>query len=185
MRQTSPAQMASATGRHTGRLGVGKTLRGRETRASMAMAALRKTRSRATRDAFGMDVLEWWASEEGRARATGGWRNRRAKPRKPSSATSDVVSPSRPPEASDEAALSPPADFAAMRPGSVFVNTSRAGSGRSPVRFAGGAEQWPGVPAWRPLDVFDSGAPDGSRMIRSDLASERHRDAAYRLRDRG
>ncbi|WP_421906570.1 D-2-hydroxyacid dehydrogenase family protein [Mameliella sp.] len=120
MRQI-PQQMAS-TKAGTWQIGVGKTLRGRRLglygygKIGRAVANLAR--------AFGMNVV-WWASEEGRARAMADGETVAAS-REAFFAGSDVVSV--------HVRLKPETrgmitreDLSGMRPGSVFVNTSRAG----------------------------------------------------------
>jgi len=120
MRQI-PQQMAS-TKAGTWQIGVGKTLRGRRFglygygKIGRAVADLGR--------AFGMEVV-WWASGEGRARAAAAGET--VAPRRAAFfADSDVVSV--------HVRLTPQTrglitgdDLSLMRPGSVFVNTARAG----------------------------------------------------------
>lgn len=146
MRQL-PQQMASA---RAGRwqMGVGKSLRGRVLglygygRIGKAVAVYAR--------AFGMQVV-WWGSEAGRARALAAGETV-AESREAFFAGCDVISvhlrltP-------DTRGLIGPQDFAAMRPGSVFVNTSRAGLVQTPALLAGLNAGRPGMAA---LDVFDT-----------------------------
>ncbi|WP_116133113.1 D-2-hydroxyacid dehydrogenase family protein [Tropicimonas sp. IMCC34043] len=146
MRQI-PQQMASL---RAGRwqMGVGKSLRGRMLglygygRIARAVAGYAR--------AFGMEVL-WWASEDGRARASADG-ERVAESREAFFAACDVVSL--------HVRLKPvtrgiitPADFAAMAPGSVFVNTSRAGLVQPGALVEALNAGRPGMAA---LDVFDT-----------------------------
>ncbi|MES0827447.1 D-2-hydroxyacid dehydrogenase family protein [Ruegeria sp. SCP11] len=116
-----PAQMASVkAGRW--QAGVGKTLRGRQLglygygRIARAIAGYA--------EAFGMNVV-WWSSDEGRARALADDAPV-ATSREAFFAESDVVSVHvrlKP----DTSGIITASDFALMRPGALFVNTSRAG----------------------------------------------------------
>lgn len=142
-----PRQMASVKAGHW-QAGVGKTLRGRRLglygygRIAKAVAGYA--------EAFGMEVV-WWSSQEGRARAI----------------ADDVqVAPSREAFFADCDVISlhvrlKPAtrgiitaqDFASMRPGALFVNTSRVGliaPGALLEALNGGR---PGKAA---IDVFDN-----------------------------
>ncbi|MEZ5724275.1 MAG: D-2-hydroxyacid dehydrogenase family protein [Paracoccaceae bacterium] len=120
MRQI-PQQMASLRAGHW-QMGVGKSLRGRVLglygygRIARAVAGYAR--------AFGMEVI-WWASEEGRARARSDGeavaQNRRA-----FFAGCDIVSLHVRLKPATHGIIGPD-DLAAMRPGSLFVNTSRAG----------------------------------------------------------
>lgn len=146
MRQI-PQQMTSL---RAGRwqMGVGKTLRGRVLglygygRIARAVAGYAR--------AFGMDVL-WWASEDGRARALADGEPV-ADSREKFFATADVVSLHVRLKPATRGIIGP-ADFAAMRPGSVFVNTSRAGLVQSGALLEALNAGRPGMAA---LDVFDT-----------------------------
>ena len=116
-----PAQMESVkAGRW--QAGVGKTLRGRQLglygygRIARAVAGYA--------EAFGMSVV-WWSSEDGRARAAADGATV-ASSRQAFFSGSDVVSIHvrlKP----DTRGIITAADLRAMQPGSLFVNTSRAG----------------------------------------------------------
>ncbi len=146
MRQI-PQQMASL---RAGRwqMGVGKTLRGRVLglygygRIARAVAGYAR--------AFGMDVL-WWASEDGRARALADGEPL-AESREAFFGASDVVSLHVRLKPATRGIIGP-ADFAAMRPGSVFVNTSRAGLVQPGALVEALNAGRPGMAA---LDVFDT-----------------------------
>lgn len=146
MRQI-PQQMASLRAGHW-QMGVGKTLRGRVLglygygRIARAVAEYAR--------AFGMDVL-WWASEEGRARALADGA-RVAESREAFFAACDVVSLHVRLKPTTRGLIGP-ADFAAMRPGSVFVNTSRAGLVQTGTLLDALNAGRPGMAA---LDVFDT-----------------------------
>jgi D-3-phosphoglycerate dehydrogenase len=145
MRQI-PQQMASL---RAGRwqMGVGKTLQGRTLglygygRIARAVAGYAR--------AFGMDVL-WWASEEGRVRAEADG-ERVATGRAAFFAACDVVSLHVRLKSATQGIIGPD-DFAAMQPGSVFVNTSRAGLVQSGALLKALNAGRPGMAA---LDVFD------------------------------
>jgi D-3-phosphoglycerate dehydrogenase len=146
MRQI-PQQMASL---RAGRwqMGVGRTLHGRTLglygygRIARAVAAYAR--------AFGMDVL-WWASEEGRVRAEADGA-RVAESRAAFFAACDVVSLHVRLKPATQGIIGPD-DFAAMRPRSVFVNTSRAGL-VEPGALLGALKA--GRPGMAALDVFDT-----------------------------
>lgn len=146
MRQL-PAQMASVKAGGW-QMGVGKTLRGRRLglygygRIAKAVAGYAK--------AFGMEVV-WWSSDEGRARAAADCEAVAAS-RTAFFAQSDVVSLHLrlKPETSG---LITAADLAAMQPGAVFVNTSRAGLIAPGALLATLNAGRPGTAA---IDVFDS-----------------------------
>ena len=146
MRQI-PQQMASLQAGHW-QMGVGKTLRGRVLglygygRIARAVAGYAR--------AFGMDVL-WWASEEGRARARADGETV-APSRESFFGTSDVVSLHVRLKPATKGIVGP-ADFAAMRPGSVFVNTSRAGLVQPGALLEALNAGRPGMAV---LDVFDT-----------------------------
>lgn len=142
-----PAQMASVkAGRW--QAGVGKTLRGRRLglygygRIARAVAGYA--------EAFGMNVI-WWSSEEGRARAMADGVEV-APSRDAFFADSDVVSVHvrlKP----DTHGVIEASDFAAMQPGSLFVNTSRAGLIAPGALLEGLNQSRPGKAA---IDVFDT-----------------------------
>lgn len=146
MRQI-PQQMTSLKAGHW-QMGVGKTLRGRVLglygygRIARAVAGYAR--------AFGMEVL-WWASEEGRARARADGETV-ARSRESFFGTSDVVSLHVRLKPATKGIVGP-ADFAAMRPGSVFVNTSRAGLVQPGALLSALNAGRPGMAA---LDVFDT-----------------------------
>jgi D-3-phosphoglycerate dehydrogenase len=146
MRQI-PQQMASLRAGHW-QMGVGKTLRGRVLglygygRIARAVAGYAR--------AFGMEVL-WWASDDGRARALADG-EAVADSREAFFAASDVVSLHVRLKPATRGIIGP-ADFAAMRPGAVFVNTSRAGLVQPGALLAALNAGRPGMAA---LDVFDT-----------------------------
>lgn len=146
MRQI-PQQMASLRAGHW-QMGVGKTLRGRVLglygygRIARAVAGYAR--------AFGMQVL-WWASDDGRARALADG-EAVAESRAAFFAASDVVSLHVRLKPATRGIIGP-ADFAAMRPGAVFVNTSRAGLVQPGALLAALNAGRPGMAA---LDVFDA-----------------------------
>jgi D-3-phosphoglycerate dehydrogenase len=146
MRQI-PQQMASLRAGHW-QMGVGKTLRGRVLglygygRIARAVAGYAR--------AFGMEVL-WWASDDGRARALADG-VAVADSREAFFAASDVVSLHVRLKPATRGIIGP-ADFAAMRPGAVFVNTSRAGLVQPGALLAALNAGRPGMAA---LDVFDT-----------------------------
>ncbi|WP_424931847.1 D-2-hydroxyacid dehydrogenase family protein [Amaricoccus macauensis] len=146
MRQI-PQQMAS-TKAGNWQMGVGKSLRGRTLglygygRIGGAVADYAR--------AFGMKVV-WWSSETGRARAEADGQIV-ASSREAFFAESDVVS--------IHVRLKPETrgivtaeDFAAMQPGAVFVNTSRAGLIAPGALLAALEAGRPGMAA---IDVFDT-----------------------------
>lgn len=146
MRQL-PAQMAALKAGQW-QVGVGRTLRGRVLglygygRIARAVAEYAR--------AFGMSVI-WWGSAAGRARALADGETI-AKSRAAFFGGADIVS--------IHVRLTPetrgiigPSDLAAMRPRSVFVNTSRAGLIQlGALRVALDA----GRPGLAALDVFDT-----------------------------
>jgi D-3-phosphoglycerate dehydrogenase len=140
-------QMASLRAGHW-QMGVGKTLRGRVLglygygRIARAVAGYAR--------AFGMEVL-WWASDDGRARALADG-EAVADSREAFFAASDVVSLHVRLKPATRGIIGP-ADFAAMRPGAVFVNTSRAGLVQPGALLAALNAGRPGMAA---LDVFDT-----------------------------
>jgi D-3-phosphoglycerate dehydrogenase len=146
MRQI-PQQMASLRAGQW-QMGVGKTLRGRVLglygygRIARAVAGYAR--------AFGMEVL-WWASDDGRARALADG-EAVADSREAFFAASDVVSLHVRLKPATRGIIGP-ADFAAMRPGAVFVNTSRAGLVQPGALLAALNAGRPGMAA---LDVFDT-----------------------------
>lgn len=146
MRQI-PQQMASLKAGGW-QMGVGKTLRGRVLglygygRIAQAVAGYAR--------AFGMEVL-WWASEDGRARAQADGETVAAS-REVFFAACDVVSLHVRLKPATRGVIGP-ADFAAMRPRSVFVNTSRAGLVQPGALLAALNAGRPGMAA---LDVFDT-----------------------------
>ena len=145
MRQI-PQQMASLKA-GTWQMSVGKSLHGRRLglygygRIASVVAEYARV--------FGMDVL-WWSSEQGRARAQADGQNVAAS-REAFFAECDVIS--------IHVRLKPetrgmigPADFAAMRTDSVFVNTSRAALVQPGALLAALDA---GRPQWAALDVFE------------------------------
>ncbi|WP_120632663.1 D-2-hydroxyacid dehydrogenase family protein [Ruegeria sp. EL01] len=142
-----PAQMASVkAGRW--QAGVGKTLRGRRLglygygRIAQAVAGYA--------EAFGMNVI-WWSSEEGRARAMADGVDV-ASSREAFFADSDVVSVHIRLKPGTRGVIEA-ADFEAMQPGSLFVNTSRAGLIAAGALLEGLNQSRPGKAA---IDVFDT-----------------------------
>ena len=146
MRQI-PQQMASLREGHW-QMGVGKSLRGRVLglygygRIARAVAGYAR--------AFGMEVL-WWASEGGRARALADGEPVAAS-REMFFSNADVVSLHVRLKPATRSIIAP-ADFAAMRPGAVFVNTSRAGLVQPGALLEALNAGRPGMAA---LDVFDT-----------------------------
>ncbi len=146
MRQL-PQQMASAKA-GTWQAGVGRTLRGRRLglygygRIAKAVADYAR--------AFGMKVV-WWASEAGRARAAADG-EAVAESREAFFAGCDVISVHVRLKPETKGAIGP-ADFAAMRPDAVFVNTSRAGL-VLPGSLLSALEA--GRPGTAAVDVFDT-----------------------------
>ncbi|WP_435310888.1 D-2-hydroxyacid dehydrogenase family protein [Primorskyibacter sedentarius] len=146
MRQI-PQQMASAKAGNW-QMGVGKTLRGRTLglygygRIAGAVADYAR--------AFGMNVI-WWSSDEGRARATADGQTVAAS-REAFFAQSDVVSIHVRLKPATRGIVTA-ADFAAMQPGAVFVNTSRAGLIEPGALLAALNAGRPGMAA---IDVFDT-----------------------------
>lgn len=142
-----PAQMAALKAGHW-QIGVGKTLRGRTLglygygRIAKAVASYAK--------AFGMRV-QWWSSDEGRARAQADGAEVAAS-REAFFATSDVVS-LHVRQTPATRGLVTRDDLAAMRPDALLVNTARAGliaPGALLEALDGGR---PGMAA---VDVFDT-----------------------------
>ncbi|MBB3711787.1 D-3-phosphoglycerate dehydrogenase [Limimaricola variabilis] len=146
MRQI-PQQMAAAkAGRW--QIGVGKTLRGRRL-GLYGYGRIAKTVA-GYAEAFGMEVV-WWASKEGRARAEADGVQVAAS-REAFFAESDVVSlhVRLKPHTRGIVTLD---DLSRMRPGSVFVNTSRAGL-ISPGALLEALNR--GRPGMAAIDVFDT-----------------------------
>lgn len=145
MRQL-PQQMASVKAGQW-QSGVGKSLRGRTLglygygRIGQAVAGYA--------EAFGMQV-QWWSSEAGRARAQADGA-RVAPSRQAFFAQSDVVSLHLRLNPATRGLITAE-DLAAMQPGSVFVNTSRAGLVTPGALLAALESGRPGTAA---LDVFD------------------------------
>lgn len=146
MRQI-PQQMASLkAGRWM--MGVGKTLRGRRLglygygRIAGAVAGYA--------EAFGMDLV-WWGSEAGRARAAVDGAAV-APSREAFFADSDVVSVHVRLKPETRGVITA-ADLGAMRPGALFVNTSRAGLIEPGALLAALNAGRPGLAA---VDVFDT-----------------------------
>ncbi|WP_146344325.1 D-2-hydroxyacid dehydrogenase family protein [Falsiphaeobacter marinintestinus] len=142
-----PTQMASVkAGRW--QAGVGKTLRGRRL-GLYGYGRIAKTVA-GYADAFGMDVV-WWSSEQGRARAQADGMTL-APDRAAFFAQSDAVSVHvrlKP----ETRGIITTTDLAAMQPGAVFVNTSRAGLIESGALLNALNAGRPGKAA---IDVFDS-----------------------------
>lgn len=146
MRQI-PQQVASA--RAGGwQMGVGKTLRGR----TLGLYGYGRIAGAVARygEAFGMKVV-WWSSEEGRARAEADGHEVAAS-REAFFAQSDVVSLHVRLKPQTRGIVTA-ADLAAMRPGALFVNTSRAGL-VAPGALLDALEA--GRPGMAALDVFDT-----------------------------
>lgn len=142
-----PGQMASVKAGQW-QAGVGKTLRGRQLglygygRIARAVAGYAQ--------AFGMRVV-WWSSPDGRDRAAADGAQV-APSRTAFFADSDIVSVHvrlKP----DTRGIITGADFAAMQPGSLFVNTSRAGL-IAPGALLDGLNA--GRPGKAAIDVFDT-----------------------------
>ncbi|OYX40861.1 MAG: 3-phosphoglycerate dehydrogenase [Rhodobacterales bacterium 32-67-9] len=146
MRQI-PQQMASLRAGHW-QMGVGKTLRGRMLGLYGYGRIAREVAGYAR--AFGMDVL-WWASEDGRSRALADGEPV-AESRERFFSASDVVSLHVRLKPATRGIIGA-ADFAAMRPGAVFVNTSRAGLVQPGALLEALNAGRPGMAA---LDVFDT-----------------------------
>jgi D-3-phosphoglycerate dehydrogenase len=142
-----PQQMASLQAGGW-QMGVGKTLRGRTIglygygRIAAAVAGYAR--------AFGMTV-QWWASEEGRARAAADG-ERVADSRRAFFATSDVVSVHvRLKPATD--GIITASDLAAMGSEALFVNTSRAGL-VAPGALVAALDA--GRPGYAAVDVYET-----------------------------
>lgn len=141
-----PQQMANM---QAGRwqMGVGKTLQGRTLglygygRIAKAVEGYAK--------AFGMNVI-WWGSEDGRARAAADGKTVAAS-RAAFFATPDIVSVHVRLKPSTKGLVTR-ADFAAMRPDALFVNTSRAGLIEEGAMLSALNA---GRPSHSALDVFD------------------------------
>ena len=142
-----PQQMASLKAGHW-QMAVGRTLRGRMLglygygRIARAVAGYAR--------AFGMEVV-WWASDDGRGRARAEGENVAAS-RAEFFASADVISVHVRLKPATRGIIGP-ADFGAMQPGSVFVNTSRAGLVEPGALLAALNAGRPGMAA---LDVFDT-----------------------------
>lgn len=142
-----PGQMASVKA-GAWQAGVGRSLRGRRLglygygRIGRVVAGYA--------EAFGMEV-DWWASEEGRARARADGA-RVAASRNAFFAESDIVSLHLRLSSATRGIVAA-ADLAAMRPDSVFVNTSRAGLVAPGALLAALDAGRPGTAA---VDVFDT-----------------------------
>lgn len=142
-----PAQMAS-TKAGTWQVGVGKTLRGR-TLGLYGYGRIAKTVA-GYAQAFGMRV-QWWASEAGRARAAADGAAVAAS-RAAFFASSDVVSLHVRLKPETKGIITS-VDLAAMQPGALFVNTSRAGLIAPGALLAALQSGRPGKAA---VDVFDT-----------------------------
>lgn len=146
MRQI-PQQMASTKAGHW-QMGVGKSLRGRTIglygygRIAQAVAGYAR--------AFGMRVI-WWGSENGRLRALADGQ-RVAASRETFFAQSDVVSVHVRLKPETQGIITAE-DFAAMQPGAVFINTSRAGLVAPGALLDALNAGRPGMAA---VDVFDT-----------------------------
>lgn len=142
-----PRQMASLKAGHW-QAGVGKTLRGRTLglygygRIGRAVAGYA--------EAFRARVV-WWSSDEGRARAVADGA-RVAESRDAFFAESDIVSLHVRLKPATRGLITAE-DFAAMRPGALFVNTSRAGLIAPGALLAALNAGRPGMAA---IDVFDT-----------------------------
>ncbi len=163
-----PAQMESVkAGRW--QAGVGKTLRGRQLglygygRIARAVAGYA--------EAFGMSVV-WWSSEDGRARAAADGATV-ASSRQAFFSGSDVVSIHvrlKP----DTRGIITAADLRAMQPGSLFVNTSRAGLIEPGALLQALNNGRPGNAA---IDVFDTEPltdPDDPLLSHPNLIATPH-----------
>ena len=145
MRQL-PEQMAS-TKAGNWQMGVGKTLRGR-TLGLYGYGRIAKTVAGYAR-AFGMEVV-WWASEQGRERARAAG-ERVAASREAYFSGCDIVSLHVRLKPGTRGIISA-ADLALMQPGSLLVNTSRAGLIRPGALLQSLLAGRPGKAA---IDVFD------------------------------
>lgn len=163
-----PAQMASTkAGRW--QVGVGKSLRGR-TLGLYGYGRIAKTVA-GYAQAFGMQV-QWWASEAGRARAAADGAAVAAS-RAAFFASSDVVSlhVRLKPETKD---IITSVDLAAMQPGALFVNTSRAGLIAPGALLAALQAGRPGKAA---VDVFETepmSDPDDPLLRHPNLIATPH-----------
>ncbi len=146
MRQL-PQQMASAKAGQW-QMGVGKTLRGRQL-GLYGYGRIGKVVADYAR-AFGMRVV-WWGSDEGRARATAAGETVAAS-RDDFFAASDVVSLHLRLTPASKGLITAQ-DLAAMQPGALLVNTSRAGLIEAGALLAALDAGRPGTAA---TDVFDS-----------------------------
>lgn len=141
-----PQQMASLRA-GTWQMGVGRTLRGRVL-GLYGYGKISKVVAGYAR-AFGMEVI-WWGSDEGRARAIAAGETV-PESRAAFFAGADVISIHNRLTPLSRGVIGPE-DFAAMRKGSVFVNTSRDGLVVPGTLLAGLNAGRPGMAA---LDVFD------------------------------
>lgn len=146
MRQI-PQQMASLRAGHW-QMDVGKSLRGRVL-GLYGYGRIARTVADYAR-AFGMDVI-WWASEEGRERARADGQMV-ATDRKAFFAGCDIISLHVRLKPATRGIIGPD-DFAAMQPGSLFVNTSRAGLVQPGALLAALNAGRPGMAA---VDVFET-----------------------------
>lgn len=128
-------------------IGVGKTLHGR-TLGLYGYGRIAK-RVAGFAEAFGMNVI-WWGSDDGRARALADGQLV-AKSREAFFAEPDVVSVHVRLKPATRALITAQ-DLSAMRPGSLFVNTARAGLVESGALLNALNVGRPGYAA---LDVFD------------------------------
>ena len=141
-----PSQMASL---HSGKwqMGVGKSMHGRQI-GIYGYGRIGKQVAHYA-EAFGMKVV-WWASDEGRARAAADGQTV-AESRQAFFATSDVVTLHVRLKPSTMGLITAD-DLALMGPGSVLVNTSRAGL-ISPGALKAALDA--GRPGQAAIDVFD------------------------------
>jgi len=141
-----PAQMASL---HSGQwqMGVGKSVHGRQI-GIYGYGRIGKQVAHYA-EAFGMKVV-WWASDEGRARAAADG-HKVAESREVFFATSDVVTLHVRLKPSTMGLITAD-DLALMGPGSVLVNTSRAGL-IAPGALKAALDA--GRPGQAAIDVFD------------------------------
>lgn len=141
-----PAQMASLKAGHW-QMGVGKTLRGR-TLGIYGYGRIGKTVADYAK-AFGMNVV-FWASEESRERARQDGETV-ASSREAFFAGSDVLSLHLRLAAATRGIVTAK-DLAGMKPGAIFINTSRAGLIEEGALLAALNAGHPGFAA---IDVFD------------------------------